>query len=137
MGTGGARVKVLQTVIVKQVLTEDSKRLLLEKYQRKKFQLEKEMEQLKFELKKQEKLKKLTPEMVKRHYDNDIKVRTEKIQVLDFHMEQLHMLPLGSELKESELQALVEIREGDSWEEFREERTILVKDGIVIEIRER
>ena len=30
-------------------------------------------------------------------------------------MEQLHMLPLGSELKEKEVQALVEVQIGDRW----------------------
>ena len=76
-------------------------------------------------------------EMLKRQFDNEIKMRTEKIKVLDFHLEQLHILPLGSELKESELQALVEIQQGDRWDDFHGERTIIVRDGIVVEIRER
>jgi DNA polymerase III delta prime subunit len=45
------------------------------------------------------------------------------------------LLPIGSELEETKLDAIVEVKEGDSWEEFKSLQTILVKDGIVIEIR--
>jgi len=130
-------VKVLQTVVVKQVLTETSKDKLLKNYQSKILQLQKESEQLKFELKKQERSKKLPPEMLKRQYEKEIQNRTEKVKLMDFHIEQLHILPLGSELKESELQALVEINEGDHWNDFSSEKTVVVKDGVVVEIRER
>ena len=130
-------MKVLQTVVVKQVLTETSKERLLNKYGTKKQQLQKESEQLKFEWKKQEKLKKHPPEVLKRQFENEIRLRGEKIKLLEFHIEQLHILPLGSELKESELQALVEIQEGDLWDDFLAEKTVVVKDGVVVEIRER
>jgi hypothetical protein len=130
-------VKVLQTVVVKQVLTETSKERLLNKYGTKKHQLQKESEQLKFEWKKQEKAKKLPPEILKKQFEKEIRVRGEKIKLLEFHIEQLHILPLGSELKESELQALVEINEGDLWDDFLAEKTVVVKDGVVVEIRER
>ncbi|WP_053362135.1 YlqD family protein [Bacillus sp. FJAT-27251] len=130
-------MKVLQTVVVKQVLTETSKERLLNKYGTKKQQLQKESEQLKFEWKKQEKSKKHPPEILKRQFENEIRLRGEKIKLLEFHIEQLHILPLGSELKESELQALVEIQEGDLWDDFLAEKTVVVKDGVVVEIRER
>lgn len=44
-------MKILQNVIVNQVLTESSKNQLLEKYKSKRLQLQKESEQLRFELK--------------------------------------------------------------------------------------
>ncbi|WP_328286277.1 YlqD family protein, partial [Peribacillus psychrosaccharolyticus] len=47
---GGAGVKILQNVIVNQVLTESSKNKLLETYKTKRLQLQKESEQLRFEL---------------------------------------------------------------------------------------
>jgi hypothetical protein len=130
-------VKIIQTVVLKQILTETSKDKLLNKYEGKKFQLQKESDQLKFELKKQEKLKKFPPEILKKQFENEIRNREDKKKQLDFHIEQLHILPLGSELKESELQALVEINEGDSWYDFLAEKAIIVKDGVVVEIRER
>jgi len=134
---GWKAVKLIQTVVVKQVLTETSKGKLLADYETKKFQLQKESDQLKFEMRKQEKMKKFPPEMLKKQFEKEIAIRHEKIKLLDFHMEQLHILPIGSELKESDHQALVEVNEGDMWEDFLFEKTIVVKDGIVVEIRER
>lgn len=130
-------MKVLQTIIVKQVLTETSKDKILQKYHLRKMQLQKESDQLRFELKKMEKAKKLPPETLKRHFEQEINVHKEKIKLLDFQIEQLHILPLGSELKETELQGIIEIQEGDPWDQFLSGKTIVVKDGIVAEIRER
>lgn len=135
VGRGDA-VKVIQTVVVKQVVTETSKKILLEEYEGQKQQLQKECEQLKFELKKQERMKRFSPELLKKKYHHEIRNREEKQRSLDFRMEQLHILPLGSEIKESELNAVVEINEGDRWADFLAEKTIVVKDGVVIEIRE-
>jgi len=123
--------------VVKQVLTEKSKERILQKYHSRKLQLQKECDQLRFELRKLEKTKKFPPETLKRHFEQEIKVHKEKIKLMDFQIEQLHILPLGSEIKETELQGLVEINEGDEWDGFLTGKTIIVKDGIVAEIRER
>jgi septin family protein len=130
-------MKLLQTVVVKQVLTEKSKAELYEKYHSKKLQLQKECEQLRFELKKLEKTKKFQPTSLINHFDKEMQARKEKIKLVDFQIEQLHILPLGSELKERELQALVDINVGDQWDEFLAGSTIIIKDGMVAEIRER
>ncbi|AIE59630.1 YlqD family protein [Bacillus methanolicus] len=130
-------MKILQTVVVKQILTENSRNELLEKYRSKKRQLEKETDQLRFELRKFEKSKKFQPENVRKHFEKEIQMRQEKIKLLDFQCEQLHMLPLGSELKETEVQALIDVNVGDRWDELVNGKTIIIKDGIVAEIRER
>ncbi|UQD51686.1 hypothetical protein C0971_06285 [Bacillus methanolicus] len=130
-------MKILQTVVVKQILTENSRNVLLEKYRSKKRQLEKETDQLRFELRKFEKSKKFQPENVRKHFEKEIQMRQEKIRLLDFQCEQLHMLPLGSELKETEVQALIDVNVGDRWDELVNGKTIIIKDGIVAEIRER
>ncbi|WP_071459421.1 YlqD family protein [Bacillus massilinigeriensis] len=130
-------MKVLQTVIVKQVLTENSRNKLLDQYVGRKRQLKKECEQLKFESKRLEKTRKFPPESLKRHFDHEIRIHMEKIKLLEFQIEQLHILSIGSELKEAELQGIVEVNEGDNWDEFLAGKTVVVKDGIVTEIRER
>jgi hypothetical protein len=130
-------LKVLQTIIVKQVLTEKSKERIRQTYHSRRQQLQKECDQLKFELKRLEKAKKFPPETLKNHFEKEIRSHMEKIKLLDFQIEQLHILPLGSEIKETELQGLAEINEGDQWDEFLSGKTIIVKDGIVAEIRER
>nr|WP_295972042.1 YlqD family protein [uncultured Bacillus sp.] len=128
-------MKLLQSVVVKQVLTEKSKGELQDKYHTNKLQLQKESDQLRFELKKLEKEKRYQQQSLKRQFEQEIERRQEKIKLIDFQLEQLHMLPLGSELKEKEVQALVDVQVGASWSEIMRGRTIVIKDDIVQEIR--
>ncbi|WP_153123644.1 YlqD family protein [Peribacillus tepidiphilus] len=128
-------MKILQTVVVNQVLTETSKNQLLQKYKMKQIQFQKEIDQLKFELKKLEKTKKFQPASLKSHFEKEVNNRQEKIKLLEFQIEQLEILPVGSELKEREVQALVDVEIGANWDELIQTRTIVVKDGIVDDIR--
>ncbi|WP_163101561.1 YlqD family protein [Peribacillus alkalitolerans] len=128
-------MKILQTVVVNQVLTEASKNKLLDKYKSKQVHIQKEIDQLKFEVKKLDKTKKFQPASLKVHFEKEVEKRQEKIKLLDFQMEQLEILPVGSELKEREVQALVEVEVGSNWDELIQTKTIVVKDGIVDDIR--
>ncbi|MFC4320206.1 YlqD family protein [Litchfieldia salsa] len=128
-------MKIIQTVIVKQILTENSKSSLLESFQQKQQQLKKELEQLKFELKKFDKSVKQNKVTINNQYHKEMTNREEKMKLLDFQISQIHMLPLGSELKEKEVQALVEVSPGDNWNEIMQAKTIIVKEGIIQEIR--
>ncbi|AIM17681.1 MULTISPECIES: YlqD family protein [Neobacillus] len=128
-------MQIIQTVVVKQILTEKSKQQLFEKYNSKKLQLQKECDQLQFELKRLEKTKNFSQVSLKNQFEKEIQFRKEKIKLLEFQIEQLHILPLGSELKEREVQALVEINVGDTWDLSLGQPTIIIKDGIVEEIR--
>ena len=128
-------MKIIQSVVVKQVLTENSKSELLNKYHSNKLQLQKECDQLRFEMKKQEKSKKFNAANLKKQFEKEIQTRKEKIKLLDFQIEQLHILPLGSELKEKEVNAIIDIEIGDRWEDIQSGKTIIIKDGIVDEIR--
>lgn len=129
-------MKILQKVIVKQILTEKSKEALLKKYEEELHQLQKECDQLRFELKRMEKTKKYPLQNLQRHFEREMGHRKEKMKLIEFQMEQLHMLPLGSELKEKEVEGIVEVKVGDSWDQIVTKKTIIVKDGIVTEIRE-
>lgn len=93
-------------------------------------QLQRECDQLYFQLKKVKANQLLTSQ-----YRKEIERRKEKIKTTEFQIEQLHILPLGSELKEKELNGIVDIKIGDNWEELMREKTIVIKDGIVLEIR--
>ncbi len=128
-------MKILQNVIVKQVLTEKSKLELLDQFNSKKAVLKKECDQLRFELKKLEKTKKFQPVSLKTHFEKEIDVRKEKIKLLDFQIQQLDILPYGSELKEREVQAIVDVEIGQNWEEIVQTKTIIVKDGVVDEFK--
>jgi len=126
---------LIQTVVVKQILTKKSKQELLENYHGRKLQLQKECDQLQFELKRLEKTKSFTPQTLKQHFEKEIQSRKEKVRLLDFQIEQLHILPIGSELKEKEVQALIEVNVGDVWNEADTQPVIIIKDGIIEEIR--
>ncbi|KRG13498.1 YlqD family protein [Lederbergia galactosidilytica] len=129
-------MKILQKVNVKQVLTEQSKDHLLRKYERNKQQLQKECDQLFFEMKKLERNRKYPSGGLKNQFDKEIDLRKERIKMIEFQIEQLEILPLGSELQDQEISALIEVSVGDNWEE-KINGTIVVQDGIIIEIRER
>ena len=128
-------MQLIQTVIVKQILTEQSKQKLLNKYFAGKLQMQKEYEQLQFELKKLEKAKKYQASALKTHFEKELEKRLDKEKLYEFQIEQLHMLPLGSELKEKEVQALIEVNVGDDWEKMMGQHTIIIKDGKIEEIR--
>ncbi|MBE4908752.1 YlqD family protein [Bacillus luteolus] len=128
-------MQLLQTVVVKQILTEHSKTELMQNYESRKDNLLKECDQLRFEGRKLAKNKKYNPTKVQSHYEKEIVKREEKIKILEFQLEQLHILPIGSELKEREVQAIVDIKIGDKWEDLNS-NTIIIKDGIVDEIRQ-
>jgi hypothetical protein len=128
-------VQLIQTVVVKQVLTVKSKEQLYEKFHGRMLQLKKECDQLLFELKRLEKTKTFSPETLKKKFEAEIQMRKEKIKLLEFEMEQLHNLPLGSEIQEREVQALVEVNVGDRWDERIAQSTIIIEDGIIKEIK--
>lgn len=126
-------MQIIHSVAVKQILTEKTKEKLIHQCKTKKEELKRECDQLYFQLKKAEKTTK--NQSIISQYHKEINKRKEKIKMLDFQLQQIDMLPLGSELKEREVNALIEIKEGDSWEELLKEKTIVIEDGIVKEIR--
>ena len=128
-------MKILQTITVNQILTQTSKNRLLENYQKQYTRLQKEIDQLKFEMKRLEKTKKIKPVTLKAHFEKEVSVRNEKMKLLEFKREQLEILPVGSELKEREVQAIVDVKIGDDLDELIAAKTIVVKDGKVTEIR--
>ncbi|MFY0759067.1 YlqD family protein [Metabacillus dongyingensis] len=126
-------MEIFQTVSVKQILTETSREQLLNHFMQTKQQLEREIDQLAFQLKKKEKTNQ-TEEM-RKQYQREISKRMDKIKIAEFQIQQIHTLPLGSEIKEKEMNAILEVHVGDRWDDLIKEKTIVIKDGIVVEIR--
>ncbi len=128
------KMQIIQHVTVMQVLTESSKDKLLTTFLEKKERLERECNQLYFQLKKHEKephQQEAIPQ-----FQKAIDKRQEKIRQIDFQVEQLDILPLGSEMKETEVDALVEVKIGDKWDDKMQDNVIVVKDGTIVEIRQ-
>lgn len=128
-------MKIIRNVVVKQVLTEQSKAKLLESFEQKKRQLVNECEQLRFDAKKTAKNNKYSPNQVQAYFAKEIDARQEKVKLIDFQIDQLHTLPLGSEIKEKEIQGIADVSIGDNWDEISSTKIILVKDGVIEDIR--
>ncbi|KXZ14926.1 hypothetical protein AXI59_03505 [Bacillus nakamurai] len=128
-------MQIIHRVTVMQVLTEQSKEKLLASFAEKKQMLERECSQLYFQLRKHEKDQQ-NPDVAE-SFKKAIEKRQDKIKMIDFQMSQTHTLPLGSEVKEKEIDALLSIEVGDNWHEKTAANTIVIKDGVVIEIRPR
>ncbi|KKI92581.1 hypothetical protein WQ54_08170 [Bacillus sp. SA1-12] len=124
-------MNILHRVIVKQILTETSKKSLIEEFTNKKQMLVQECDQLYFEYKKVEK----TSKQLASQFLKEIDKRREKIKLVEFQLQQANTLPIGSELKEKEVEAIFEVNIGDNWNELMKEKTIVIKDGIVDQIR--
>ena len=92
------KMQIIQHVTVMQVLTESSKDKLLTTFGEKE-RLERECNQLYFQLKKHEKEPHQQEAIPQFQKASD--KRQEKIRQIDFQGEQLHILPLGSEMKEN------------------------------------
>lgn len=124
-------MKIIQKVLIKQIITEKSKEKLHNKFSKDKIQLETECEQLLFEQRKLEKNKKVD---VSDHFELKIKKRRDKILLVDFKIEQLQILKVGSEIIETEVEALVDINVGSKWESFQTEKAVIIKDDSVVRI---
>ncbi|EUJ44352.1 YlqD family protein [Paenilisteria rocourtiae] len=128
-------MKIIQKVTVKQVLTVRSKEKLFRYYSEQRQKLQKESDQLHFEQKKMERKNKFNQESVNTYFAKEIEMRHEKVRLIEFQVEQLEILPLGSEIKEQELDAILDVAVGDTWDDSMFTKTILVKDNIIVEIR--
>lgn len=129
-------MKVLRRAIVKQVLTEKSKTMLYDSFSQEKKRYETECEHLDFEKRKTLKhSQKNDHPYVTSRFQEEIERRQEKIRTLNFKIEQLESLPLGAEIVEREIQFIDEIKVGDRMDNLLAPAEIIVKDGIITEIR--
>ncbi|MBM7571798.1 YlqD family protein [Aquibacillus albus] len=127
-------MNIIQKIPVKQVLTDDSKEKMNQKFCHKKQQLDQECQQLLFEQKKLQNKNGISKQEVYKRFQQEIMRRKEQIKWIEFQLEQLEILPIGSELIEREVEALVEVSEGSNWQELMENKAIIIKDDIVIRI---
>lgn len=132
-------MKAIKKVVVKQILTENRKQSMMDNFLKQKKQVEKEIKQLEFQLHKKLKASKNNYEYqnaLKSSFNKEIKERNDKVKIIDFQIGQLRELEIGTEIKEQTIDTLHEINIGDDWNMFIEGTEIIIKDGIVSEIRE-
>src|SRR5699024_2834732 len=129
-------MQVIKKVLIKQVLTKQTKDNLIEGYKRDKIQLERECEQLLFEQRKLTHKQKASKHEIIKRFHQEIENRKDKIQVIEFKIEQLALLELGSEIIEKEVDAIVEVEVGNKWSELKQRTSIVIQDDILIRIDE-
>ncbi|HLR43096.1 MAG TPA: YlqD family protein [Pseudogracilibacillus sp.] len=127
---------MMKKVVVKQVITEKSKEGLQQKFSQEKQQLEVECQQLQFEQRKLMNKLQTNKEAIKQRFEREINQRKDRKQMIDFTLEQLRELPLGSEIIEQEVDVLIPIEVGMNWEEMKQNKAIIVQDEIIVRIDE-
>jgi hypothetical protein len=130
-------MKIIRKTQVKQVLTEQSKDKLQRHFQNQYVQLENECNQLQFEKRKLQAKKKFSPNEVNKRFQVEIERRQNKMKWVEYQLEQLEILPLGSEIVEREVDEIIDIQIGNHWNEVMgDTRSIIIQDGVVIRIDE-
>ncbi|MBU8907037.1 YlqD family protein [Desertibacillus haloalkaliphilus] len=131
-------MNVIKPVVIKQILTETRKQRLLDQLAEEYKQAEREIEQLTFQLHK--KLKNDTTSIhkqreVKESFQYEIHKRKEKLKAIEFKREQLNRLQIGIEINDGSIDSMIEVNVGDRWDDVVSGQEIIIKDGIVHEIR--
>src|SRR5690625_4601585 len=124
-------MQIIKRVQIKQVITENSKKVLQKKFEEDKIRLERECQQLLFEQRKLKNKLNNSKHEIKERFEREIGSRKDKIAIIDFKIEQLELLDIGSEIIEQEVDALVEVEIGANWEELVAKQSIVIKDNIV------
>lgn len=127
-------MKIIKKVLIKQIITEKSKQKLLHNFKTQKIQLEQECQQLQFEQRKLQNKPSLSKQEIETRFQQEVQKRKDKIMLIDFKVEQLGMVEIGSEMIESTVESLVEVSEGMHWTEVMDEQAIIIKDDVVIRI---
>lgn len=128
-------MQLLKKVLIKQVITEKSKQTLRKKFENEIIQLERECQQLLFE---QRKLKNRLSknQSITDRFQIEIDQRKDKITIIEFKLEQLDSLGIGSEIIEREMDGLVDVEVGTDWKGIEKNPAIIVSDDVVIRIDE-
>ncbi|WP_347550372.1 YlqD family protein [Pseudalkalibacillus hwajinpoensis] len=124
-------MKIIMKYEVKQILTDLSRASYLKKWQKERSSLKQECEHLQFEKKRLQKKRPSDQKWISEQFDKEIRSRSERVSYLEYKIDQLDLLPEGSELYDGEVESVQEIQVGDEWHESGEKGKIVVKDGIV------
>ncbi|MFD2208802.1 YlqD family protein [Virgibacillus halophilus] len=129
-------MNIIKKVLVKQIITDNSKRKLKRDFHEQILRLEQECQQLLFEQRKLQNKAGTSKQEINARFQQEIRKRKEKMKLVDFKIEQLDMLETGSEITETEVDALVEVKPGTDWNKVMASSAIIVKDDVVIRIDE-
>src|SRR5699024_9104804 len=130
-------MKILKTVYVKQVITENSKQNLYDKFIADKERLDRESQQLLFEQRKLKHKFSAPDQELKERFDEEIERRKKQLELLVFQREQLDTLEIGSESVEKEVNGIGDATVSDNWKEITKEQCIILTAHVVVKIEDK
>jgi len=133
-------MRIRRPVQVKLILTEPTRNRFLGELEEQVKRLRMELEQLQFQGKKllsdAQRRGPAAVEVVRERLAREERARRERIEALKAQAEQLRALPEGSEVLYTTVESDVEIRVGDDWNALMHGAEIVLKDGVVVAIRD-
>lgn len=130
---------IRQPVTVKFILTEGTKQRIVNDLQQMIAQVMNEMEQIEEQGKTfMEQAKQEGPESIaalEAKIQEELGKRVERREQLFQQLSQMQQLELGTEVTQGQVETTVDVKVGDDWNKVLMGSEIVVKDGVVVEIR--
>lgn len=132
-------ITIRQPVAVKFILTESTKQEILEEQRNQVDRLSEELEQI--EIQGKAALEQAMSQggdvaaQVRMQIESEKQTRMEQREQIIQQIQQIQQLELGTEIQNMNVETSVDVRVGDNWGEILMGSEIVIKDGIVHEIR--
>ncbi len=130
---------IRQPVAVKVILTEETKQNWLAELRRHINATIAELEELEFRgkqmLREAEKQGEGAVQATEQHLENERNQRVTRREQLIQQLTQIQQMDLNAEVANGTLETTADVQVGDSWEQILLGSEIVLKDGIVVEIR--
>jgi hypothetical protein len=133
-------VEIRQPVAVKFILTEATKQQIIQEQRRQIEQVINELEQL--EIQGKEAIEQAMmqsgelAQQVRQQIENEKQVREARREELFQQMQQFQQMELGTEIQNMTVETTVTVNVGDDWSKILLGSEIVVRDGIVVDIRQ-
>ncbi|MFC0558630.1 YlqD family protein [Halalkalibacter alkalisediminis] len=130
-------MRLIRPVLVKHIVTDKKKIQIIQQFKEDIAQTKREIEQLSFQLHKAlRKNKESDQSKIHARYNSNIRSREDKLKNISFQIEQLDKLEEGMEIQEGTVDSIIDVSIGDRWPGSNQVAEIIIKDGIIQEIRE-
>ncbi|WP_368504037.1 YlqD family protein [Alkalihalophilus sp. As8PL] len=131
-------LKLLRNAQVKHILTKSKRLEIRAQLESDLLQSKRELAQLTFHMQKTLKDSKLkhNEQTIRERYKKECKQKQDQIHTLTFKLEQLGLLREGIEVDGETVETIVELTVGDKWVDVNRPIEIILKDGIIQDIRE-
>lgn len=133
-------MEIRQPVSVKMILTEATKQQIVQEHRNQIGQVLNELEQI--EAQAPEALQQAMEQggefaqQIHQQIENEKNTREQRRDELMEQMQQIQQMELGTELQNMTVETVVTVKPGDDWANILQGAEIIVRDGIVQEIRQ-